>query len=126
MGFWLFMFAMNLMVPIMMIACGWMMYRHPPKKINTVLGYRTTMSRKNQDTWNFAHSCCGRLWLRLGGIMVLPSVVCSLITIRGSEDQIGTVGAILVTVQCIILCVSIIPVEVQLRKRFDKNGNARG
>ena len=41
------------------------MSKYPPKEINGIIGYRTTMSRKNMDTWKFAHDYCGKLWLKL-------------------------------------------------------------
>ena len=32
-----------------------------PKEINSVFGYRTSMSMKNKDTWEFAHKYCGKV-----------------------------------------------------------------
>ena len=69
MGFWLMMLICDLSVPLIMIFGGLMMYRHPPKKINGVYGYRTSRSMKNMQTWRFAHRCCGRLWQRLAMIL---------------------------------------------------------
>lgn len=45
-----------------------------PKEINAVFGYRTTMSMKNKDTWEFAHKYCDRIWYVCGCIM-LPLTV---------------------------------------------------
>ena len=38
------------------LASGRVMLKHPPKEINNFFGYRTAMSRKNRDTWDFAHA----------------------------------------------------------------------
>lgn len=34
------------------ILSGGMLFKFPPKNINGVIGYRTSMSIKNKDTWN--------------------------------------------------------------------------
>ena len=53
----------DLIIPIVMIIGGRMMWKHCPKHINGIVGYRTTRSMKNMDTWKFAHDYCGKLWL---------------------------------------------------------------
>ena len=125
MGFWIFMFAMNILIPFIMIVFGTWMYKYPPKKINGVIGYRTTMSRKNMYTWNFAHDYCGRLWIKIGIILMIPSVLCNFFVIHGTENQIGIVRGSAVSLQTIILCLSILPVEKALKQVFDQNGNRR-
>ena len=74
MWFWWFMFVSNLLIPALLIAVGYSMWKHCPGKINAVIGYRTRRSMKNMDTWKFAHEYCGRLWWKIGWGMLLPSV----------------------------------------------------
>ncbi|MBO5057040.1 MAG: SdpI family protein [Lachnospiraceae bacterium] len=62
MWFWWFMFVCDLLIPVFMIICGRMMWKNSPKSINGIIGYRTTRSMQNKDTWRFAHDYCGRLW----------------------------------------------------------------
>ena len=50
MGFWIAMFVCNLLVPLLMVIFGRIMYKHAPKSINGIYGYRTSMSMKNEDT----------------------------------------------------------------------------
>lgn len=50
MGFWIFLLVCSLLIPAVMIVAGFLMWKHPPKKINGFYGYRTTRSMKNQDT----------------------------------------------------------------------------
>lgn len=50
----------TLFIPVLMVLCGYLMYKHTPKDINGLVGYRTAMSMKNQETWDFAHNYCGR------------------------------------------------------------------
>ena len=56
MGFWIFMLIMDLLLPFTMIGFGRYFMKKAPKEINSVFGYRTSMSMKNKDTWEFAHN----------------------------------------------------------------------
>ena len=66
MVFCLFMLAMDLLIPRVMIACGAAFRSRVPRRINALVGYRTTMSMKNMDTWRFAHERCGGNLTRMG------------------------------------------------------------
>ena len=66
MSFWWFMLICDLIIPIVMIIAGRMMWKHCPKSINGIVGYRTNRSMKNMDTWKFAHEYCGKLWWKIG------------------------------------------------------------
>ena len=50
MGFWIFMLIMDLLLPFTMIGFGRYFMKKAPKEINSVFGYRTSMSMKNKDT----------------------------------------------------------------------------
>ena len=63
MGFWIFMLIMDLLLPFTMIGFGRYFMKKAPKEINSVFGYRTSMSMKNKDTWEFAHKYCGNTLL---------------------------------------------------------------
>ena len=122
MWFWRFMLVCDLLVPITMILCGRMMWKHAPEKINGVMGYRTSRSMKNMDTWKFAHDYCGRLWWKIGWIMLIVSVIIYF-PIHGKSDHvIGWTGGILTMLQCVVLIVSIIPTERALKKTFNREG----
>ncbi|MBO5088725.1 MAG: SdpI family protein [Lachnospiraceae bacterium] len=125
MGFWVFMLLSNLLIPFLMIVLGRWMWKSPPKNINDILGYRTTMSRKNQDTWKFAHDYCGRLWWKVGWIMLPLSIALMLPVLGKTTDAIGNWGGILCLIQCVILIGCIAPVEQALKKNFDSDGNRR-
>ena len=45
---------MLLLAGIIFIIVGAIMYQFPPKKINSLYGYRTAQSMKNQKNWDFA------------------------------------------------------------------------
>lgn len=125
MWFWWFMFFCNLLIPVLMMLAGRMMWKHCPKKINGLLGYRTTRSMKNMDTWKFAHEYCGRLWWKIGWFMLIPSILVQLPFISSTEEKIGIVGGIICTIQCIILIAATFPTEIALKKTFREDGTRR-
>lgn len=94
MWFWWFMFVCDLLIPVFMIICGRMMWKHAPGNINGIIGYRTARSMKNIDTWRFAHDYCGRLWWKIGWGMLVPSAVIQLPFYSSSVNWIGTVGVV--------------------------------
>ncbi len=118
-------FICNLLVPLIMIVAGYMMYKKPPKDINNVFGYRTSMSKKNKDTWEFAHDYCGRLWFKLGIVLFILMVIVQMFFVHSSDNVIGNMTLIVVAVQLVVLLGSIMLVEKALKGTFDENGVRR-
>lgn len=125
MWFFWFMFVCNLLIPVILIACGIMMWTHYPKKINRIYGYRTTRSMKNMDTWEFAHRYCGRIWCILGLVILLPTVLAQIPFFHSSEDIIGIVGLIILALQTTTLITPIFLTETALKKTFYEDGRRR-
>ena len=114
----------SIIVSAVLIIAGWLMWKHCPKKINKFYGYRTKRSMKNMDTWKFAHEYCGKLWWKLGWIMLISSVVIHPICrYCGHTMTTETIYAILCNLQVVVLLISIFLTETALKKKFfaDKN-----
>ncbi|MBQ7800843.1 MAG: SdpI family protein [Oscillospiraceae bacterium] len=126
MGYWIFMTCMCLLVPGILIAVGSVFRNKVPKDINPIYGYRTAMSMKNKDTWEFANICFGKLAWKWGLIMLVLSFIPMLAVIFASEAVVSTVGSILVALQLIPLLGMIPVVERALKKEFNQNGTRRG
>lgn len=125
MGFWIFMLVMDLLFPVIMIVMGRYFMKTSPKEINYIFGYRTNMSMKNKDTWNFAHKYIGKLWFYLGLLLIPITVIPMLFVLGGTEDVVGTMGCIICVIALIILIVPIFPTERALKMNFDKDGNRK-
>lgn len=125
MGFWIFMLIMELLIPVAMIGFGKVFLRSAPKTINPIFGYRTKMSMKNEETWEFAHKYFGIIWYRAGWISLLLSLVIMLLLFGQSDDTIGNAGAVLCMLQMIPLIVPIFFTERALREEFDKDGKRK-
>lgn len=123
MVFFVGMFICNLLMPMLMLIAGYMMYKHPPKEINGIVGYRTKRSSRNLETWKFAHNYCGKLWMKLGAVLMIPTVLVQIPFAKSGENVIGSITIAIETIQLVVLIGSIFPVEKALKKEFDDNGN---
>lgn len=90
--FWLFMLVMELFISLTMIGFGNYFKKNAPKQINRVFGYRTSMSMKNRDTWEFAHRYCGKIWYVCGWVLLIISVLVMVFILGQNKDCIDTVG----------------------------------
>ncbi len=124
-GYWIYMTVVCLLVPATMIGVGIYFKKGGPKEINGLFGYRTSMSMKNIDTWRFAHECCGKLWLRIGLIVLPMSVAVMLFFIGKSVDAISNAGLAVILLQMVILIASIFLTESELKRTFNGAGNRR-
>lgn len=125
MVFWAFMLLMLLITPLIMILFGRYFIKSAPKEINSLFGYRTAMSMKNNDTWNFAHNYWGKLWYNLGRIILPLTTLPLLFVINKNVDIIGIFSLLLILIQVICLIGAIFPTERALKKVFDENGIRR-
>ena len=125
MDVWFFMLIVNLFIPAMMIGFGRYFMKKAPKEINAIFGYRTSMSMKNKDTWEFAHKYCGKICYVCGMVMLPITVILMFLIIGKNEDCVRSIGGIICGVQLLPLIGSIFLTEIALKKNFDKNGKRR-
>ena len=106
-----------------MIGFGFLIVKNPPKEINSVFGYRTPVSTKNKDTWDFAHRYSCRVWIKSGIITALISV--AFIFALQNLKNYNQLMLVLFYIQLVILLLVIPLTEIALRKTFDKNGTRK-
>ena len=122
MVFWWFLFICNLLTPIIMILAGYWAWKHCPSEINPILGYRTKRSMKNINTWKFAHDYAGRLWWKVGWILMILTILVQLTLMNSNTDVIENLSMGVFFVQVLIMLLTIIPVENALKKKFNDDG----
>ena len=119
------MLLVMLITPLTMVGFGLVFLKNPPKNINSFYGYRTKRSMKNQDTWDFAHHVCGKIWLVCGLVSLPFSLVPVWLAVDKSKDVVSLTGLIVLGLQVVLLLVSLTPVERALKNHFDESGRPR-
>lgn len=100
-------------VGLIFIFAGLLMFYLPPKKINSLYGYRTNSSMKNQERWKFAQKFSSIEMLKLGTFLTLASLLALVTTISNSLNLI--VGLSLTIIGVAVL---FIRVEKAIKKKF--------
>lgn len=123
--FWIFMLVFILMIPLLMLGFGKSFMKNPPTEINPGYGYRTAMSSKNQETWDFAQRYMGRVWYQAGRVLLVPSAVPPLLVLGRDVGTVGVVGLAVCGVQLVVMLGSVLVTERALKKTFDKDGKRK-
>ncbi len=91
---------------------------YPPKEINSLYGYRTKSSMKNQQTWDEANRYSSKLMLAVSIIAIIISAL--IVYIFKTEKAI-----LISVVITLLLIVSVIPLtEWHLKKKFGPEAEA--
>ncbi|QAA30351.1 SdpI family protein [Clostridium manihotivorum] len=114
-----------LIIPVLMLFIGLRWRNNPPKDISMIYGYRTTMSMKNKETWDFAHRCFGKVCLYINVPLIIVSLILLVIFINSNIDKLGQVVVAIVLIQLSAIIVGLIYTEKKLKNKFDKNGLPR-
>lgn len=112
-------------IPVLMIITGRMMWKHCPKKINGIVGYRTKMSMINMDTWKFAHDYAGKLWWKVGVGLLGPTMLIHIPFHGASDDTMGILCIIILVIQLVFLVETIFQTEKALKNNFNEDGTRR-
>ena len=76
-------------------------------------------ARENQRVLRIPHcQIHGKVWLRTGAAMLIPSVLAMRPCMGESHGKVGLWGVILCMVECVVMILSILPVERALKRRF--------
>ena len=106
----------NICFPVgfIFIAAGLLLFYFPPKNINSLYGYRTSSSMKNQERWDFAQNFSAKGMMKLGAFLVLIS---SLSMITHFNNSINLIAAITLTLVGVV--VLFIRVEKAIKRKFN-------
>ena len=114
----MFTWGFDMIVPTIMIVLGALYLKRPPAKINWKHGYRSRRSMQSQETWNFAHQYCGKLWLGCGIGTFMLTLVVMLCVLGKNGGEVSLAGGIICMLQCFVLIGAIFPTENALKHKF--------
>ena len=113
------------LLPLVMVICGMTYTKRGPKRISKVSGYRTKMSMKNRETWDFAHWYLGDLWFKIGVPLLAVTSVMSLIVFRQNDEKIMFWCCVIIVIQLVLMVIPTYYTEKALKANFDENGKWR-
>jgi len=102
-------------IPFLMILIGVLVFKYPPKKINSFIGYRTSKSMKNQKNWNFANNYAGKLSINIGIIMTFFSIILFIINYYSILNFTENTLLIITFSELIILILLMFRVEKKIK-----------
>ena len=125
MQMWFFMLFIAIVLPFIMFMSSFYFIAGGPKNINNIFGYRTGWSMINKDTWIFDHEYCGKMWLKVGIIFILASIVIMLCLIKTDQRVFVAVGFVIFIAEFVTLFFTISKTEKALADNFDIKGNRK-
>jgi hypothetical protein len=109
-------------------AYGFIFKKYPPA-MGEGIGYRTSLTKKNEDTWTTANTYSANVSMIGGAVLIclglispaLPQNIVNTDTLTG----VGLIPVILMTPVYSFIIILIFATETHLNKLFDENGNRR-
>lgn len=116
---YIFLFLCNMLIPAIIVVFGYISDKKMPP-MNGLVGYRTRRSMQSQEAWEFAHHCCGKMWLHISIVLIPVSIIASVVLLFFNEKVYGIGSVVLESLQCVVLIWSIVLVESELKLKFDQ------
>ena len=101
--------------PVFVIA-GIIMVKFPPKKINSLYGYRTFSSMKSQDRWDFSQKYSARELIKFGFFLTLSSLIGLVFDLSENIGILIGLGFMLIAIISLI-----VKIENAIKLRFGKD-----
>lgn len=102
------------------IMAGALLRFFPPKKVNSLYGYRTTTSMRNAETWQLANRFAGRLMMQTGLLLAAVGALTFVLPVSPVTGLAAGIGMVVLTV-----FLQFHFTEKHLKKHFDEHGNKR-
>lgn len=87
------------------------MFQFPPKKINSFYGYKTPLSMKNQENWDFAQRFASKEMMKLGLVL---AAFCGLAFVTDFSNSTNLILGLFLAV--IVIFIFFLRVEKAIRK----------
>lgn len=110
----------DIVITLLLLISGMILYVFPPKQVNSILGYRTKRSMKNQESWDCANKFAGKIMMFFGVIYFVVVGVLYLVFLKKGflQTNENTIIIICVLLFVISFITTIVLVERKLKKVF--------
>ncbi|MEP1033364.1 SdpI family protein [Ekhidna sp.] len=109
----------NLAIGPLLLILAFIIKTYPPKNINWAYGYRTTRSKKTQETWDAANKYANELMV---WVAILTTMAQTILYFLFSPTTALLIACAVIS---ILLILMIIMVEKYLKETFDDEGQRK-
>lgn len=88
---------------LIFILAGLIMYKFPPKNINSLYGYRTSRSMENQEKWDFAQNYSTKEMMKLGFLLLISSLLSKVTNFDNLTNMFIGLGLMILSVIILFL-----------------------
>lgn len=104
-------------MPLALLLVGLILHKYYPKKINYFVGYRTTRSKKNIETWNEANSYSTKLLIKYS-FLVLVVIILAVVFVGKFYNNLGAVIMLSMILSLVSIIRMVILTEKHLKNMF--------
>ena len=108
-------FTIPLFGGILFFVTGFIMYLFPPKKINSLYGYRTAKSMENQEKWSFSQIYSSKEMMKLGCLLTICCLFSLFTNFDNFTNMITGLGLMI-----LIVIILFLRVEKAIKHKFEK------
>lgn len=108
-------FIILTIVGVLFIALGVFLIKFPPKKINSLYGYRTSRSMQSHKAWHYSQRYSSKILAIIGIVFTVLGV--SSLYVPKLDDMVSAIISITVVLGGVFIM--FFKTERQLKKRFD-------
>lgn len=108
-------FIILTLVGVLFLAIGLFLMKFPPKKINSLYGYRTSRSMQSHEAWHFSQKYSSRILAVVGLVFAILGV--GSLFFPKLDDMVSALVSISVVLGGVFIM--FFKTERQLAKRFD-------
>ena len=112
-------------IPLYLLLSGLCYLFFPYKKINNIIGYRSTRSKSHSSAWLFAQRHSGAYRIIFGSLMLFIMIVISLFLFKASSDVLENAYKIIIFIEIILGNLVQVPTELALRRKFNLFSNKK-
>jgi polyferredoxin len=109
-------FSLLFLIGSIFTIVGMITYIFPPKKINSLYGYRTNSSMKTQERWDFAQAYSTKLMILLGVTLAVLSCLGLFVSISETVDYLSGMGLLIAGIVLLFY-----KTEKAIKTKFPKN-----
>lgn len=110
-------------IGVIFILAGLIQKRFPPKEINSLYGYRTTLSMKNQQNWDEGNRYSTALIIKCGWVLVITGlIITGLLMLVPMSPEARTLTKVILMLACAFGTVIVLfrATEKHLKNTFEQ------